>query len=64
MFDVVPPDQHELALAIQPKGVDEPEPGLPRPPRPRHPQPASEYEPVNEQQNQRRDDHARDGERD
>ncbi len=50
MFDVVAPDEHELALPVEAECVDQPEPRLTGPSA-RNAQPMSERQPVKDRQN-------------
>jgi hypothetical protein len=57
MFDIVAPDEHELALPVEAECVDQPEPGLAGPSA-RNAQPMSERQPVKNRQNDKGGDPA------
>ena len=57
VFDIVPPDEHELALPVEAECVDQPEPRLSGPSA-RNAQPMSERQPVKNRQNDKDGDPA------
>jgi hypothetical protein len=57
VFDVVAPDQDELALSIETERVDEAQPRLARPPS-RDAQPMREHQPIDDRQDHQRSDSA------
>lgn len=63
MLDIVPPNEHQLALPVQAEGVHQPEPGLARTAA-RNPEAMGEHEPVNDRQHNQRRNSAGDQHRD
>jgi hypothetical protein len=63
MFDIVAPDEHELALAIEAECIDEAKPRLSRPSA-RYAQAMGEHEPIKNRKDDKRGDAARQQESD